>query len=154
MQLVHLNSQQISNLVSIKPPFLFIDEIKIDKSNRSATAKRFLINDEWFFLCHLPNEMAMPGSLLVEAMLQTMVALIYTCIEHGVNRSFITHLNMHIQMQAKPGDLLELQAILTSNRMGITKGEVNVFVGGKKISSGNYQYASPHLLPNIKPFTN
>ena len=143
---LHYHADKISALLQIEPPFLLIDTIEVNVTAQHARACRQLHPDDWFFSCHLPQQQVMPATLITEGMLQTLVTLIYSCVEHGAHRSYITHLNVQLHRGAKPGDRLEYRAQLLSNRHGIIKGRVRALVGGRLIGQGQFQYASPHLM--------
>ena len=70
------------------PPMLMFDRI-VDINENQGIFKRGFVkaeldvkDDLWFFKCHLQRELAMPGTLQIEAMLQTLVLTIYTLEGH------------------------------------------------------------------------
>lgn len=143
-------SKEISDLLEIMPPFLMLDRLVVTpaKELRDWRAEGFkqLNSTDWFFSSHLPSTQTMPATLISEGMLQTLVSLIYCCVDHGINRSLITHLKLQIKRSAKPSELLNFKAHLISNRHGILKGEVVVLTNKKEIAIGEFQYASPHIM--------
>ena len=66
-----LTIDEIMKYLEISPPFLMIDYIKDIIPGVSAQGVKNLPEDEWFFKCHLQRELTMPGTLQIEAMLQT-----------------------------------------------------------------------------------
>jgi len=95
------DTRKISELLQIAPPFLMIDEIELIPG-KSAKSVKYLSSDEWFFGCHLPQEMAMPGTLLIEAMLQTLVLTIYTIEGHQGKISYINDLKIDDLVKSNP----------------------------------------------------
>ena len=80
-----LNHNQIEQYLEISPPFLMIDYVEEIIPGKNARAIKYLKEDDWFFKCHMQREQAMPGSLQIEAMLQTLVLTIYTMDGHKGN---------------------------------------------------------------------
>lgn len=73
----HLNKRQIIKLIKINKPFLMIDKIIKIFKYKSATGVKKIDRNEWFFKCHFTNQPLMPGTLIEESMLQTIVSLLY-----------------------------------------------------------------------------
>lgn len=145
-----LSLTELSSLLDITAPFLMLDSLTVTAgstlSDWRANAHKQLSTDDWFFACHLPSQQAMPATLITEGMLQTLVSLIYCSIDHGAHRSFVTHLNVHLQQGASAGDRLSFDAELISCRRGLIKGKVQVYANEQVIGRGEFQYASPHLM--------
>lgn len=143
-------SKEISELLEISSPFLFLDRLVVtpakELSDWRAEGFKQLNPEDWFFACHLPSIQTMPATLVSEGMLQTLVSLIYCCIDHGVNRSLVTHLKVHINRGAKAGQLLIFKSQLISSRHGILKGKVIALINQEEMGQGEFQYASPHLM--------
>jgi len=140
------NEQVISEELAISSPFLLISNIEVNVSSKLARSSKKLYETDWFFSCHLPNNQLMPATLITECMLQTLVFLIYQVEPHGVERAFITNIDVRVFRKVVPGDLLTLSAKLIFSRRGITNGEVEIFVGDQLTAKGCFRYASPHLM--------
>ena len=141
-----LSEKEISERLDITAPFLMIDEWQETVPGEKALGRKHLKNDDWFFACHLPKDKAMPASLLMEGMLQTLVLLIYAREPHGDNRSFINDSRTKFLAAPEPGETVTYEAELQSFRRGIAKGTVTGISNGKTICSGEFTYASPHLM--------
>lgn len=147
-----MDIKEISKKLDIYEPFLMIDEININISEKVAKSKKFLSQESWFFKCHIPNEKIMPASLIVEGMLQTMASLIYECLDHDYEKTFIVDIKSKIISKVKPSDkLLIYKAYLLSSSRGISKGKVEAYANSQKKAEGSFIYASPKLmtLPKI-----
>ena len=73
-----LNKKKIEKLINITEPFIMIDKIKKILSLRSAIGIKKVNKNSWFFKCHFVNQPMMPGTLIEEAILQTIVATLYS----------------------------------------------------------------------------
>lgn len=142
-----LSAPDISAILDIRPPFLMIDSFAQVEVGVRGHGHRELSAGDWFFDCHLPGEQVMPATLQVEAMLQTLVLLIYLNHDHGAHRAFVTRMEARAIAPVRPGDCLLLDAELQRFRRGIADGQVTGFVGNHAVCQGTFRYASPHLLP-------
>ena len=55
-----------------------IDKIVDISDLKSATGKKIINKNSWFFKCHFIDQPMMPGTLIEEAMLQTIVTTLYS----------------------------------------------------------------------------
>jgi len=55
-----------------------IDKIVDISDLKSATGKKIINKNSWFFKCHFIDQPMMPGTLIEESMLQTIVATVYS----------------------------------------------------------------------------
>jgi len=143
-----LTKSEISTYLQIIDPFLFIDHIEQLIPGKSARCRKQLVETDWFFKCHLPHEQAMPGTLLTEAMLQTLVLAIYAMEGHQGKLSFVTETKTQIFFKVTPGINLTIDATLISYKRGIAKGEAVILQADKKVCSGQFTFVSPHDLPS------
>lgn len=149
--MISLNQQQISDYLNITPPFLMVERIESIIPGKSAIGFKCLDRNCWFFDCHLPKELAMPGTLLIEAMLQTLVLTIYTTEVHKGYFSFVNDIKTKLIKKVSVGTDLRIEAELQSFRRGIAKGTAFCTVAGDTVCEGAFSYISPHLLP--RPMT-
>ena len=136
-----LDKKKIISLTKITKPFLMIDNIKNILNLKSATGIKKVNKNSWFFKCHFINQPMMPGTLIEEAMLQTIVATLYSsnkfkdkiCLITSSKTNFFskvdkpTVLNINIQILK----ITKLKVETTA----IVKNHKNI-----KIASGNYNY--------------
>lgn len=144
---ISLNIDQITKYLDITPPFLMIDRVEALVPGKSARAVKDLTGDDWFFKCHLPGELAMPGALQIEAMLQTLVLTLYTMAGHEGKLSFITNITTKLFSKVSPGKQLVIEAELLSYKRGMAKGRAVGMVNGDKVCEGEFTFISPHDLP-------
>ena len=141
-----LTKNQISSALDITEPFLMISDWEEVETGKIAVGSWQLDEKDWFLKCHLPDTKAMPATLLIEGMLQTLVLLIYRSEPHGEHRSFVTGSKVRFFAAPKPGYAISYRAELQSFRRGIAKGRVTASSDGRDLCSGEFAYASPHLM--------
>lgn len=73
-----LTKKRIISLTKITQPFLMVDSLEKIKSLKSATGVKKVTRNSWFFKCHFIDQPMMPGTLIQESMLQTIIATLHT----------------------------------------------------------------------------
>ena len=142
-----LNNDQIEQYLEISHPFLMIDYVEEIVPGKKAHGIKILKEDDWFFKCHMQRELAMPGTLQIEAMLQTLVLTIYTMEGHKGKFSFISNINTKLFSKISPDNQFNIHADLLSYKRGITKGVAVGKINNAKICQGEFTYISPHDMP-------
>ena len=66
-----LNKEEIKKIIPQREPFLMIDEVEQYIPGKSATAYKYIDENEYYFKGHFPKNPIMPGVLIVEALAQT-----------------------------------------------------------------------------------
>lgn len=136
-----LNKKNITLLTKITEPFLMIDRITNILDMKSATGKKKIYKNSWFFKCHFINQPMMPGTLIEEAILQTIVGMLYSskkfknkiCLIISCKTNFYskvdkpTTLNIDIKILKITKLKVEASGLVYNNK--------NI-----KIASGNYNY--------------
>ena len=136
-----LNKKKIISLTKITEPFLMVDNIKNILNLKSATGIKKVNKNSWFFKCHFTNQPMMPGTLIQETMLQTIIATLYSskrfkdkiCLITSSKTNFFskvdkpTVLNINIQILKITKLKVETTAIVKNHKK-------------IKIASGNYNY--------------
>ena len=84
-----LKKDQLIKSLKISENFLMIDSVDIDKIKKIAIGKKNFNNKTWFFKDHFIDEPVMPGSLQIEAMLQTTVSMLYLLKGDNKNKILI-----------------------------------------------------------------
>ena len=136
-----LDKKKIISLTKITKPFLMIDNIKNILNLKSATGIKKVDKNSWFFKCHFINQPMMPGTLIQEAMLQTIVATLYSskkfkdkiCLITSSKTNFFSKVDkptvLYIKIKILKITKLKVETI------AIVKNHKNI-----KIASGNYNY--------------
>jgi 3-hydroxyacyl-[acyl-carrier-protein] dehydratase len=146
-----LNIDQITQYLEITSPFLMIDYVDEIIPGKSARGVKNLTDNDWFFKCHMQGKLGMPGTLQIEAMLQTLVLTIYTMEEHKGKISYISRIDTKLFSKISPGNQFIIQANLLSYKKGIAKGTAKGKVNNATVCQGEFAFISPHdmLRPHM-----
>ena len=142
-----LNIDQITEYLEITTPFLMIDYVDEIIPGKSARGIKNLTENDWFFKCHMERELAMPGTLQIEAMLQTLVLTIYTMEGHKGKFSYISNINTKLISKISPGNQFVIHADLLSYKRGMAKGVAVGQINDVKVCQGEFTFISPHDMP-------
>ncbi len=136
-----LDKKKIISLIKITPPFLMIDKIKNIKNLKSATGIKKINKNSWFFKCHFTNQPMMPGSLIQEAILQTIIATLYLSKKFKNRICLITSSQTNFYTKVDKPTLLKIDIkILKITKFKIETTAVVLNNKNVKIASGNYKY--------------
>jgi len=120
--------ERISQYLRHVPPILLVDKILDIKPGIECSTFLKLSKDKWFFNCHYPDYPVMPGSLLVEAMSQTMTMVVTSMDEFnkewGGTLLLSSISNAKFKKEALPGFDLIMSAKIDSFKRGVIKGNV------------------------------
>jgi 3-hydroxymyristoyl/3-hydroxydecanoyl-(acyl carrier protein) dehydratase len=136
-----LNKKKIISLSKIKDPFLMIDSISNIVPLKAGIGKKKISKKSWFFKCHFTNNPMMPGSLIQESILQTIVSILYS------NKKFKNKICLIISAKTnfylKVNKQNELKIFVKILKLTDKKVEANATVydkDKKKIANGLYKY--------------
>ena len=119
-----------------RDPFLFIDEV-VEVSNEKIVAKRFVSPEEEFFKGHFPDFPIMPGVLILEAMAQASGILGFMTMEKTPDDGSIYYFagvdKVRFKRPVNPGDIVDFNASIVSEKRGIWKFDCRAEVGGELV---------------------
>jgi len=151
---ISLDKLQIIKLLQIEPPFLMIDNAFDIVPGKYASSLIKLNTSDWFFDCHLKNYEAMPGTLQIEAMLQTLVLSIYTLSENKNKIAFVVDIKTQLLKKVSPNDEMLIKTEILSNKRGIYKCQGSGFVSKNLVCKGEFILGIPSLTPNSNSIQN
>ncbi len=133
----HYGRNEIISILPQQPPFMFIDEADISKSE--ALGKYEIKGDEFFLKGHFKDNPVMPGSIMLEALGQLAVLMFLETTpktEEGSpdkNLIFFTSADgIRCSRICKPGEVLEMRVVPVTIRYPIAVFEGKVSVGGQR----------------------
>ena len=136
-----LNKKKIISLTKIINPFLMVDNIKNIVSLKSATGIKKVSKNSWFFKCHFTDQPMMPGTLIQESILQTIIATLYSSKKFKERICLITSSNTKFYSKVDKPTILNIKIkILKITKLKIEASAVVVDYKNVKIASGNYKY--------------
>ena len=143
---IKFNKIQLSSLLKISDPFLMIDKIFNVVPGSSGVGFKYIDKDVWFYKCHFTDEPLMPGTLQTEAMLQTIVAIIYSDTRKANKRTLITKSSTNFYQKICISGDLTINAQVTKNDRGSVQAKADIFFNNKKVSDGVFKFINPDEL--------
>ena len=132
-----------------------MDEILELKPGVESRTSLKLSEGKWFFKCHYSDYPVMPGSLLLEAMSQTMTMVVTSMEEFNKEWGGILLLskisNAKFNKEALPGLELIMSAKIDSFKRGIIKGNIRCEANEELISCCEMTIIVPNA---VKQFSN
>ena len=118
----------ISRYLRHMPPILLVDKVLELKPGIESRTSLKLNEDKWFFNCHYPDYPVMPGTLLLEAMSQTMTLVVTSMDNFNEEWGGVLLLssisNAKFLREALPGVELIMSAKIDSFTRGIVNGNI------------------------------
>jgi 3-hydroxymyristoyl/3-hydroxydecanoyl-(acyl carrier protein) dehydratase len=142
-----MGKEEISKLIDIYPPFLMIDGVREVSPGKTSSCYVNVTGEEWYLKAHIPSLCLMPGTLLIELMLQTAVLMLYTMEDFSGEKAIIQTIESKLIRNINPPTLIESFCEINSFRRGIAQIVGNVSSDGKLLCTGKFQYVCPHMMP-------
>lgn len=137
-----LDKEEIKKIIPQREPFLMIDEVEEYVPGESATAYKFVNEDEYYFKGHFPGNPIMPGVLIVESLAQTGAVAILSMEENkGKNALFGGIDKLRFKKMVVPGDTLKLEVKIIKRKGPVGIGEAIATVDGKVAAKGELTFA-------------
>ena len=134
-----MDVNEIRKYLPHRYPFLLVDRVVELVPGASIVAYKNVTVNEPFFNGHFPDHPVMPGVLVVEAMAQAAGILGFKTMdktpEDGSIYYFVGADNLRFKRPVVPGDRLQLEAKVLSEKRGIWKFEVKATVDGDTVSA-------------------
>lgn len=128
-------------------PLLMIDVVEEVEPGQYAKGYKNFSNNEWFFPAHFADNPNVPGSILLESMLDMICMAILTLPEcKGKETADIRINNLIFRYKVVPGQRLDINATITKWRRGIATGSCECHVNGKLTCSADIEIAVPDLM--------
>ena len=139
---MELDINQIKEILPHRYPFLLVDRITHLEPGVRAVGRKCVSGNEAFFQGHFPQKPVMPGVLIIEAMAQV-GAVILLCKEEYKGRIalFGGIKNARFRHQVTPGDVLELECVLTQIRGSVGIGQATAKVDSQLAATAELLFA-------------
>ena len=129
---MELNSNQIQEIIPHRYPFLLVDRITDFEPGKWAKGIKCVSVNEMQFCGHFPQEHVMPGVLIIEALAQVGAIAILSLEENKGKIAYFGGVkNARFKRQVVPGDVLELECVLTKQKGPVGIGEAKATVNGQ-----------------------
>ena len=139
---MQLNSNQIAEILPHRFPFALVDRITDYEPGEWAKGIKCVSVGEPWFCGHFPQEHVMPGVLILEAMAQIGAVAILSLPENkGKIALFGGVRNARFKKKVIPGDVLEMECVLTKRRGPMGIGEAKALVNGEVAATAELTFA-------------
>ena len=137
-----LTSDQIKQILPHRYPFLLVDKITDYVPGESAKGVKNVSANEMQFLGHFPDKAVFPGVLILEAMAQVGGIAILTLPENKGKLAFLGGMkNVKFRAQVVPGDVIEMECIMTRIMGNVGIGQAKATVDGKLAAQAEFTFA-------------
>ena len=137
-----LTCDEIAKILPHRYPFALVDRILDMEPGQWAVGRKCVSGNEAFFCGHFPEYKVMPGVLILEAMAQVGAIAILSLPE---NRGKIAYFggvkNARFKHKVVPGDVLEMECVLTKRRGPVGVGECRATVNGELACTAELTFA-------------
>ena len=139
---LQLNSNEIADILPHRYPFALVDRITDGESGVWAKGIKCVSAGEPYFCGHFPQKHVMPGVLILEAMAQVGAVAILSLPENrGKIALFGGVKNARFRRKVTPGDVLEMECVLTKRRGPVGIGECKATVNGELACTAELTFA-------------
>lgn len=137
---VSFDIARIMELLPHRYPFLMVDRVVSCVPNERITAYKNVTFNEPFFQGHFPNLPVMPGVLIMEALAQAgafMVVADWPQEKIDANIFLFTGMeHVRFRQPVRPGDRLDLECVMTRQKLQLWKMTSKAWVEGKLAAQG------------------
>ncbi|MDE0956293.1 MAG: 3-hydroxyacyl-ACP dehydratase FabZ [Pseudomonadales bacterium] len=134
-----MDVKEIREYLPHRYPFLLVDRVTELNLGESIIAYKNVTINEPFFNGHFPDHPVMPGVLIIEAMAQAAGILGFKTMDKtpqdGSIYYFVGSDKLRFKRPVVPGDRLQLEASIRSEKRGIWKFECSASVDGELAAS-------------------
>ena len=109
-----MNLIEIEEIIKIYRPLLYIDKVVDLQKGKSATCVKLFTYNENFFQGHFVGNPIVPGTVLIECMLQSVKLVFYS--GYGFNNNSALFYNVPVvnfKKKVLPGDELVIEVLFT-----------------------------------------
>lgn len=139
---MELNSNQIAEILPHRFPFALVDRITDYEPGTWAKGIKCVSAGEPMFQGHFPQMHVMPGVLILEAMAQVGgVAILSLPENRGKIALFGGVKNARFKRKVIPGDVLEMECVLTKRRGPVGIGTCRATVNGEIACTAELTFA-------------
>ncbi|MDC9720376.1 MAG: 3-hydroxyacyl-ACP dehydratase FabZ [Gammaproteobacteria bacterium] len=134
-----MDVKEIREYLPHRYPFLLVDRVTELNLGESIVAYKNVTVNEPFFNGHFPDHPVMPGVLIIEAMAQAAGILGFKTMDKtpqdGSIYYFVGSDKLRFKRPVVPGDRLQLEASIVSEKRGIWKFDCRATVDGQLAAS-------------------
>ena len=140
--MLRYNSNEISAILPHRYPFALVDRVVDGEEGKWAKGIKCVSVNEPFFQGHFPQYHVMPGVLIIEALAQVGAVAVLSMPEHRGKIGFLGAIkNARFRRQVTPGDVLELECVITRQKGLVAITEARATVDGQAAVEAELTFA-------------
>ena len=141
----------LKNILKISDPFIMIDKVTNIMPFKEGIGVKNIRKNEWFYKCHIfNNDPMMPGTLQIEAMLQTTIAVLFLKNKQ-IEKYLITKCESNFFSKIRSTGTMKVIIQIIKEKNGIIESRGEIFFNRKKISNGIFKFINPKIFKlNVK----
>jgi len=137
-----LGIDDIKKILPHREPFLMIDRVDGLDPEVMAKGVKAVSGNEWYFIGHFGETKLMPGVLIIEAIAQMGGVAMLTRDDMKGKLAFLGKIkNARFYEKVVPGDVLDIETIIETNRGNVGMGSGKAYVRGKLVASCELVFA-------------
>jgi 3-hydroxyacyl-[acyl-carrier-protein] dehydratase len=142
-----LSFEQVRGLLAQRFPLLMIDRVTGIERGKRLLALKHVTGNELCFLGHFPDRAIFPGTLILEAMAQSVSLLDLLSRESGrPSAKYLGSADIRFLAPVVPGDSMEMETTLVKQAIRGVIGSVHVSVQGKPVARAEITLATGESL--------
>ena len=137
-----MDIQGIMNIIPHRYPFIMLDGVTEHTLGKRICGYKNVSSNEPFFQGHFPGNPIMPGVLQLEAMAQLGTVLIKSFPGNENKLGVFAGIDkVRFRKIVRPGDRLDMEAVLTKYRLPIGKSECKAWVNGELVVEAELMFS-------------
>ncbi len=140
--MLRYNSNEIAAILPHRYPFALVDRVVDGEEGKWAKGIKCVSVNEPFFQGHFPQYHVMPGVLIIEALAQVGAVAVLSMPEYRGKIGFLGAIkNARFRRQVTPGDVLELECVITRQKGLVAIAEARATVDGQAAVEAELTFA-------------
>lgn len=140
-----MHVEEIKEYLPQRYPFLMVDRVVSMELGKSIVAYKNVSVNEPFFNGHFPDYPIMPGVMIIEALAQAAGVLGFKSQEKKPKDGYLYYFvgadKVRLKRPVVPGDQLQLEASIVTNKRGIYKFACRASVNGETVCEADIMCA-------------
>lgn len=140
-----MHVEEIKEYLPQRYPFLMVDRVVSMELGKSIVAYKNVSVNEPFFNGHFPDYPIMPGVMIIEALAQAAGVLGFKSQEKKPKDGYLYYFvgadKVRLKRPVVPGDQLQLEASIITNKRGIYKFACKASVNGETVCEADIMCA-------------